>query len=141
MSDQIGALPEGLSRNILYQTGDGLSRIQVRMEAETVWLSQLKQHHISDSHLASWAEDEFKRDFLARLFDALVRAKDNKGYAVILNMAQSLAEMKHFPDLENREDSSDAFDGLFTSVQRYSAWYHELAGSNSADMATCIPDR
>jgi len=33
MSDQIGAPPEGLSRIILYQTGDGLSRIQVRKDA------------------------------------------------------------------------------------------------------------
>ena len=40
MSDQTGAPPEGLSQIILYQTEDGLSRIQVRMEAETVWLSQ-----------------------------------------------------------------------------------------------------
>jgi len=33
MSDQTGAPPEGLSQIILYQTGDGLSRIQFRKDA------------------------------------------------------------------------------------------------------------
>lgn len=40
MSDQSGKLPEGRSQIVLYQTEDGSSRIQVRMEAWTVWLSQ-----------------------------------------------------------------------------------------------------
>jgi len=40
MSDQFDKLPEGHSQIILYQTEDGRSRIQVRMEAGTVWLSQ-----------------------------------------------------------------------------------------------------
>ena len=40
MSCQVGKLPEGRSQIVLYQTEDGKNRIQVRMEAETVWLSQ-----------------------------------------------------------------------------------------------------
>jgi len=40
MSDQFDNLPEGHSQIVLYQTEDGRSRIQVRMEAGTVWLSQ-----------------------------------------------------------------------------------------------------
>lgn len=40
MSDQSGKLPEGRSQIVLYQTEEGSSRIEVRMEAGTVWLSQ-----------------------------------------------------------------------------------------------------
>ena len=39
MNDQSGNLPEGRSHIVLYQTEDGRSRVQVRMEAGTVWLS------------------------------------------------------------------------------------------------------
>ena len=40
MSGQFEKPPEGRSQIVLYQTEDGRSCIQVRMEAETVWLSQ-----------------------------------------------------------------------------------------------------
>ena len=40
MNDHAAKLPEGRSQIVLYQTEDGKNRIQVRMEAETVWLSQ-----------------------------------------------------------------------------------------------------
>lgn len=86
----------------------------------------LKQHHISDSQLASWAEDESKRDFLARLFDALIGVKDNKGYTVILSMARSLAEMKHFPDLENWEDSSEKISNAHKAIARLKSQVDEL---------------
>lgn len=86
----------------------------------------LKQHHISENQLASWAEDESKRDFLARLFDALIGVKDNKGYAVILNMARSLAEMKHFPDLENWEDSSEKISNAHKAIARLKSQVDKL---------------
>jgi len=40
MSDESGKLPEGRSQIVLYQTEGGKSRVQVRMEAGTVWLTQ-----------------------------------------------------------------------------------------------------
>ncbi|MBM1002385.1 MAG: restriction endonuclease [Desulfofustis sp. PB-SRB1] len=86
----------------------------------------LKQHQISDNQLASWAEDESKRDFLARLFDALIGVKDNRGFAVILNMARSLAEMKHFPDLENWEDSSEKISNAHKAIARLKSQVDKL---------------
>lgn len=65
----------------------------------------LKQHGISENALATWAGDERKQDFLSRLFDKLIARKDNRGHAIILDMARSLAEQEHFPDLENWEDT------------------------------------
>ncbi|MFH1487505.1 MAG: hypothetical protein ABII06_01250, partial [Pseudomonadota bacterium] len=40
MSDRSGKLPEGRSQIVLYQTEGGRSRVQVRLENETVWLTQ-----------------------------------------------------------------------------------------------------
>lgn len=40
MSDQASKPPEGRSHVVLYQTEDGRSRVQVRLENETVWLTQ-----------------------------------------------------------------------------------------------------
>ncbi|MDF1591920.1 MAG: virulence RhuM family protein [Desulfobacterales bacterium] len=40
MSDQSNKIPEGGSQVVLYQTEDGQSRVQVRLENETVWLTQ-----------------------------------------------------------------------------------------------------
>ena len=68
----------------------------------------LIQHKISDAQLATWAQDESKREYLNRLFESLIKITDNSGYAIILDMARSLVEMKSFPDLENWEDSSES---------------------------------
>lgn len=65
----------------------------------------LRQHHITEGVLASWAEYETKRDFLSRLFDKLVSLKDDRAQNLILDVAHSLAVQEHFPDLENWEDS------------------------------------
>ena len=63
----------------------------------------LRQVRISDRHLATWSQDEVKREFLDRTFSAL--QKSPSANAVISNMAQALAEQISFPDLENCEDS------------------------------------
>jgi restriction endonuclease Mrr len=63
----------------------------------------LQQHGISDNALAQWHGDQTKRDFMMWLWPRLV--KDEKGQSAILAMARSLAEMKHFPDLERKEDT------------------------------------
>ncbi len=63
----------------------------------------LRNCHISESHLATWAAEESKRDFLDRTFSSLQRAE--KGKAVLGEMALALAEQSAFPDLRNWEDS------------------------------------
>lgn len=67
----------------------------------------LKQLGIQDAFLNSWHEDETKRDFIYRLFDVLLSRKDNSSQIVILRIAESLAKMTEFPDLENWEDSKE----------------------------------
>ncbi len=78
----------------------------------------LKQHRVSDSKLATWHGDETKRVFLQRLFPDLLAVRDNKGHAVVLAMAQSLAEMTHFPDLEGWEDSKEKLGAAREAVAR-----------------------
>lgn len=63
----------------------------------------LQQHRIKDSALAQWHLDQTKRDFVAWLWPQLV--KSDHGHEAILNMARSLADMRHFPDLERKEDT------------------------------------
>ncbi|SRR5713101_1083665 len=63
----------------------------------------LQQHNISDRALAQWYSDQSKRDFVLWLWPRLLR--DEKGQNAILSMARSLAEMRHFPDLERKEDT------------------------------------
>jgi hypothetical protein len=78
----------------------------------------LIQHKISDTQLATWAQDESKREYLNRLFESLIKITDNSGYAIILDMARSLVEMKSFPDLENWEDSSEKISNAHKAVDR-----------------------
>jgi Restriction endonuclease len=63
----------------------------------------LQQHNIAERALAQWHADQTKRDFVQWLLPQLV--KDEKGQNVLLSMARSLSEMKHFPDLERKEDT------------------------------------
>lgn len=64
----------------------------------------LRQSHVAESHLSTWAPEESKRDFLDRTFAALQRS--DRGKAVIGEMAIFLAEQTTFPDLRNWEDSA-----------------------------------
>ena len=63
----------------------------------------LRRCGISEKALATWSEDESKRDFLERIFPVV--EKHPYGSNVLTKMARSLAEQTTFPDLENWEDS------------------------------------
>jgi hypothetical protein len=63
----------------------------------------LQQHSVKDSVLAQWHAEQSKRDFIAWLWPQLL--KTDRGHEAILEMARSLAEMQHFPDLERKEDT------------------------------------
>lgn len=63
----------------------------------------LRECHISESFLASWASDESKRAFLDRVFEKL--QQNDRGKRVIYQMAVFLSEKHTFPDLENWDDS------------------------------------
>ena len=64
----------------------------------------LRACRVSDGHLATWATEETKRDFLDRTFQSLQRS--DAGKAVVHEMARSLSEQTTFPDLRNWEDSA-----------------------------------
>jgi len=64
----------------------------------------LRGMHVAEGHLATWAHDESKREFLDRTFSKLQGF--SKGRAVILTMARELATQTTFPDLRGWEDSA-----------------------------------
>lgn len=78
--------------------------------------SFLLQHKIKESALAQWHADQTKRDFIQWLWPQLF--KDEKGQNVILSMARSLAEMRHFPDLERKEDTKDRIPEAVEAINR-----------------------
>ncbi|HLP48025.1 MAG TPA: restriction endonuclease [Candidatus Kapabacteria bacterium] len=86
----------------------------------------LKQHKIADSSLKTLYGDESKRQFLDRLFNKLIALNENKGHDVILEIAKSLSEMTHFPDLEGWEDSKTKIDTAKEAVTRLKDLLNEL---------------
>lgn len=76
----------------------------------------LQQHRIAERALAQWHADQSKRDFILWLWPQLV--KDEKGQNAILDMARSLAEMQHFPDLERKEDTRIRIPDAKESIAR-----------------------
>lgn len=64
----------------------------------------LKECHVSDAHISTWASEESKRDFLDRTFNNL--QKSDKGKAAIYQLAVFLADQTSFPDLLNWEDTA-----------------------------------
>jgi len=79
----------------------------------------LVQHHVNESALAKWHPDQSKRDYIEWLWPRLV--KDEKGQNAILAMARSLTEMKHFPDLERKEDTKERIPEAVEAVARLRA--------------------
>lgn len=63
----------------------------------------LQQHNVSSADLAQWHADQTKRAFLEWVWPQLVES--DRGQNAILAMARSLADMRHFPDLEMKEDA------------------------------------
>lgn len=80
----------------------------------------LRGSHLSESHLATWANEESKRAFLDRTFQKL-QASD-RGKAAIFEMARSLSEQTTFPDLRNWEDSAQKIDAATKAVQELKAY-------------------
>lgn len=63
----------------------------------------LRSSHVAESHIATWSDDQSKRDFLDVTFQKLQTT--DRGKAVIFDMARALSEQSTFPDLRNWEDS------------------------------------
>ncbi|MCL6688079.1 hypothetical protein M8R19_05055 [Pseudomonas sp. R3.Fl] len=80
----------------------------------------LQSSHIAESHLATWAPDESKREFLDRTFTSL--QKSDKGKAVIFEMVRALSELSSFPDLRNWEDSAQKIVDATKAVAELKAY-------------------
>jgi hypothetical protein len=74
----------------------------------------LRRSGISENFLVQLDSGESKRAWLDRLFPKLEAAE--KGPAVILQMARTLAGQKSFPDLEDWEDSAAKIQAATASV-------------------------
>ena len=71
--------------------------------------------NVGETYLATWSHDESKRDLLDRLFPTL--QTNEKGKAIIIQMARSLSEQSTFPDLRNWEDSQLKIQDAHKAVQ------------------------
>lgn len=85
----------------------------------------LRASHVADSFLATWAGDESKRQFLDQIFDKL--QKDDRGKAVIYDMARSLSEQTTFPDLRNWEDSDKKIQDAHKAVRELKTYLEQQA--------------
>jgi hypothetical protein len=79
----------------------------------------LRRSGIKDSFLATWREDETKRDFLYRVFPALEASP--RGPDLLRQMALNLSEQTAFPDLEGWEDSKLKQDQATAAVKALKA--------------------
>lgn len=104
-----------LASNFIQLTQDACLKVFWRKSALRFFL---QQHQIPDATLAALHSDETKQVYLSKLFADLIKIGDNSGHAVILEMARSLTEMKHFPDLEGWEDSSERISAAHKAVAR-----------------------
>lgn len=80
----------------------------------------LRASHVAEAHLAAWAPDESKRDFLDRTFQKLQGS--DRGKALVFEMARSLSEQTTFPDLRNWEDSSQKIADATKAVAELKAY-------------------
>lgn len=80
----------------------------------------LRASHVAEAHLATWAPDESKRDFLDRTFQKLQGS--DRGKALVFEMARSLSEQTTFPDLCNWEDSSQKIADATKAVAELKAY-------------------
>jgi Restriction endonuclease len=76
----------------------------------------LQQHGVKESVLAQWHSEQSKREYVGWLWPQLV--KTDRGHEAILDMARSLAEMRHFPDLERKEDTRVLIPGAKAAIAR-----------------------
>jgi hypothetical protein len=80
----------------------------------------LLSSRVSESHLATWAAEESKRDFLDRTFTSL--HKNDAGKSIIFEMAKALSELSSFPDLRDWEDSAEKIAAATKAVAELKAY-------------------
>lgn len=94
-------MPERLPAHFLDLVADSLLHSFWRKRALRAFLRRMG---IKESFLATWNEDETKRDFIYRMFPPL--EKSDAGQRVIRDLARELSEQVKFPDLDGWEESA-----------------------------------
>lgn len=83
----------------------------------------LRECGISERFLATWNEDERKRDFLDRLFNELLSSE--KGRSALLVISEHLIEQRSFPDLQNWEDSDKKIKDAHDAVSKLRIYHQQ----------------
>jgi len=83
-------------------------------------LRKFLRAHISEGFIATWSQDDTKRDFLDKLFEEL-QTSDN-GKSIVFQMARNLSEQTTFPDLRNWEDSEQKIREAHKAVEELRAY-------------------
>jgi len=94
-------MPERLPPHFVELVQDALLKSYWRRKA---FRNALRRNGVAEKFLATWNEDETKRDLLNRLMPALEAAE--KGPAVIKQLAVHLADQVSFPDLTGWPDEA-----------------------------------
>jgi hypothetical protein len=84
----------------------------------------LRQAGVAESFLATWAQEDSKRDFLDRVFAKL--PDHPRGQDLLLQMARDLSAQDSFPDLTGWEDSKQKIRDATVAVAAIRRALHEL---------------
>jgi hypothetical protein len=84
----------------------------------------LRSCGISENFLATWAEEESKRDLLDKLFKSL--QNNPKKSQMLLYIAENLSEQTTFPDLEGWEDSPQKIRDASQAVRQLKSHLQKL---------------
>lgn len=87
----------------------------------------LRRVGVSESFLATWAQEETKRDFLDRLLPELEGSE--AGHRLIHRLADSLTQQTSFPDLQQLEDSRVKIEQAKQSVASLRQYRQQQAES------------
>jgi len=113
-------MPERLPPHFVELVQDALLKSYWRRKT---FRNALRRNGVSETFLATWSEDESKRDLLSRLVPILEAAE--KGPSVIKQLAVHLADQVSFPDLTGWPDETEkiraaraAVSALKTYIER-----------------------
>jgi hypothetical protein len=91
----------------------------------------LRASHVSETFLSTWSPEGSKREFLDRVFQKL--QLNDRGKAVIFEMARSLSEQTTFPDLRNWEDSQQKITDAMKAVAELKSYLRTQAEEIRSD--------
>jgi hypothetical protein len=125
-------MPSSLPAHLLELVSEALLKSFWRKRALSAFL---RREGIKESFLATWQEEETKRDFLYRLFPVL--EKTDSGVALVQRMAADLSQQVSFPDLEGWEDASQkklAATAAVTALRKYVSAAREVQADERAQV-------